>query len=41
MCRICIEANQYAIDDINQIGVVLKNIEEEYQLVKQALKALQ
>ena len=41
MCRICIEANQYAIDDINQIGVVLQNIEEEYQLVKQALKALQ
>ena len=41
MCRICIETNQYAIDDIEQIGLVLQNIEEEYQLVKQALKALQ
>ena len=41
MCRICIESNQYAIDDIDQIGVVLQNVEEEYKLVKQALKALQ
>ena len=41
MCKICIESNEQAIDDIEQIGIVLKNIEEEYHLVKQALKALQ
>jgi len=37
MCKICIESNEQAIDDIEQIGIVLKNIEEEYHLVKQAL----
>jgi CheY-like chemotaxis protein len=41
MCKICIESNEQAIDDIEQIGIVLQNIEEEYDLVKQALKALQ
>ena len=41
MCRICIESNQYAIDDIDQIGIVLQNIEAEYHLVKQALQDLQ
>ena len=41
MCRICLETNEYAIDDINQIGLVLQNIGAEYDLVKQALKSLQ
>jgi transposase-like protein/HPt (histidine-containing phosphotransfer) domain-containing protein len=41
MCRICIESNEYASNDVDQIGIVLQNIEEEYDLVKQALKALQ
>jgi hypothetical protein len=41
MCKICIESNEQAIDGIEQIGIVLQNIEEEYDLVKQALKALQ
>ena len=41
MCRICIETNSCAIDDIDQIGIVLQNIEAEYHLVKQALKSLQ
>jgi hypothetical protein len=41
MCRICIESNEYASNDVDQIGIVLQNIEEVYDLVKQALKALQ
>ena len=41
MCKICMETNEYAIDDIDQMGIVLQSIEAEYELVKQALKALQ